>query len=577
MHFSVLRELERHRERDRRSSKRISGSGSRSEDAYTVLGMDSGAVPEVGGSWAARGVAAAATGGAAGAAGSGVVGGSVDGLPSWNGTTPAQDSAARRSNPKVSRWSDAPPEDGNPVSESRPPAGLEPPSKKVRNDSQPVVSADYRDASGAAYGAAAGYGEGPPGLVYGQSGTVTTGVETTQNYGVAGGQGYGTAYGVQQSYSSQSYASQYTPAQNAPASFAPGSAKGTGALFYKTKLCTKFKIGSCTFNERCHFAHGMEELRKPPPGWEDMAAATGGKPAVSFMGGQQRKTRLCRYFLEGNCPYGDRCNFLHGNEEAQKTSGMEPSSGSYTHGSMAARPGYKTRLCAKWEKGELCDFGDKCHFAHGPAELQAYVGVSSYPTGGTMTQYPQPEAMAPNMHADPTMMNPASLAAPYGAPINYASTGSVNPVVAPTASYTYWDASAAQGQPTASTQGYVQANQTMHMQANQAMPWMPTYSTDGGYSTHDNDTVVPPQYPQQSQQQQINQFAGGGTAHDYQASTQNVAAPYVQDERQSNYQGEAVNGDGGYYHGAYNETSYPNQQADYSARFNMAQAWGGNM
>nr|DAD29999.1 TPA_asm: hypothetical protein HUJ06_031467 [Nelumbo nucifera] len=32
---------------------------------------------------------------------------------------------------------------------------------------------------------------------------------------------------------------------------------------YKTKLCENFSKGSCTFGDRCHFAHGATELRKP--------------------------------------------------------------------------------------------------------------------------------------------------------------------------------------------------------------------------------------------------------------------------------------------------------------------------
>lgn len=31
---------------------------------------------------------------------------------------------------------------------------------------------------------------------------------------------------------------------------------------FKTKVCEHFTKGSCTFGERCHFAHGDGELRK---------------------------------------------------------------------------------------------------------------------------------------------------------------------------------------------------------------------------------------------------------------------------------------------------------------------------
>ena len=42
----------------------------------------------------------------------------------------------------------------------------------------------------------------------------------------------------------------------------PAAAHHPGASNYKTKLCENFTKGSCTFGDRCHFAHGANELRK---------------------------------------------------------------------------------------------------------------------------------------------------------------------------------------------------------------------------------------------------------------------------------------------------------------------------
>ncbi|KAH7435386.1 hypothetical protein KP509_06G062700 [Ceratopteris richardii] len=41
----------------------------------------------------------------------------------------------------------------------------------------------------------------------------------------------------------------------------PSKPGGIGTQSYKSKLCANFVKGSCTYGDRCHFAHGENELR----------------------------------------------------------------------------------------------------------------------------------------------------------------------------------------------------------------------------------------------------------------------------------------------------------------------------
>jgi len=63
---------------------------------------------------------------------------------------------------------------------------------------------------------------------------------------------------------------------------------------YKTELCKKFQnTGQCPYGYKCRFAHGEEEL-------------------ISKHKGKNYKKRPCKTFFEkGFCPYGSRCNFQH--------------------------------------------------------------------------------------------------------------------------------------------------------------------------------------------------------------------------------------------------------------------------
>ncbi|KAH7292372.1 hypothetical protein KP509_29G065100 [Ceratopteris richardii] len=136
----------------------------------------------------------------------------------------------------------------------------------------------------------------------------------------------------------------------------------------------------------------MDELRKPPPGWEDMVgnpefnALNGGSSAVPSSADSLRfrRTRRCKkFYSEEGCPYGDRCNFLHDDQAKARESNaisLGPSTNASGSGSGNASGGserpsnWKTRMCNKWEMTGHCPFGQKCNFAHGIAELQMYAG-----------------------------------------------------------------------------------------------------------------------------------------------------------------------------------------------------------
>ncbi|KAG9459691.1 hypothetical protein H6P81_004199 [Aristolochia fimbriata] len=139
-------------------------------------------------------------------------------------------------------------------------------------------------------------------------------------------------------------------------------------VFFKTKLCVKFKLGLCDFGSSCTFAHGQEDLR---PNWLDSE--------------QQRVSRLkiCRSFYNGEeCPYGNRCTFLHEDPERVRESSVinidtttTAAGGHRDRGgdgnSSNQRPFFwKTRLCHKWEQTGYCQYGEDCHYAHGQADLR---------------------------------------------------------------------------------------------------------------------------------------------------------------------------------------------------------------
>lgn len=76
----------------------------------------------------------------------------------------------------------------------------------------------------------------------------------------------------------------------------------TNKSLFKTEMCAKFQAtGSCPYNTKCQFAHGIEELKasSKPKNW---------------------KTKLCRSWeLNGYCSYGKRCCYKHGQNDTGAT------------------------------------------------------------------------------------------------------------------------------------------------------------------------------------------------------------------------------------------------------------------
>lgn len=176
--------------------------------------------------------------------------------------------------------------------------------------------------------------------------------------------------------------------------------KGTSNIFYKTKMCTSFIAGMCSKGPDCKYAHGMEDMRQPPPNWQELAGLRGGEDRSSGHWDDDQKIihkmKLCKKFYNGEeCPYGDRCNFLHedpakfrddsGRFRESSAISIGTSGSSLVHGGgsnhsdanrplhsgsdafrVNTKPYLKTKICNSWEKGQ-CHYGDKCHFAHGHA------------------------------------------------------------------------------------------------------------------------------------------------------------------------------------------------------------------
>jgi hypothetical protein len=97
----------------------------------------------------------------------------------------------------------------------------------------------------------------------------------------------------------------------------------------KTKMCSFFLEGKCTYGTDCTFAHSAIEVRAGP---------------------DLRKTSLCAKFAAGKCNDAN-CSYAHGEAELR-----DP-------------PNFKKKFC-KWYHQGKCRNGTNCGFVHDVAELR---------------------------------------------------------------------------------------------------------------------------------------------------------------------------------------------------------------
>ena len=86
------------------------------------------------------------------------------------------------------------------------------------------------------------------------------------------------------------------------------------------------------------------------------------------------KTALCKNYIQNHsCPYGDKCQFAHGEQELRSFN-AQPQNMMYSLGMNQKNQNnmlnYKIVKCKNWEKDKSCKYGAHCTYAHGEEELR---------------------------------------------------------------------------------------------------------------------------------------------------------------------------------------------------------------
>lgn len=128
-----------------------------------------------------------------------------------------------------------------------------------------------------------------------------------------------------------------------------GGGRGSTNVFYKTRMCNKWRGGSCPFGDRCTYAHGQHELRRVPP-----------EVLAQFEREQARQQQQNAMSAAAVHEHGEQEDGKVQQDGPDDEAQEKPKSQLY----------YKTRLCIRFMQSGYCARGSACTFAHGYEDLR---------------------------------------------------------------------------------------------------------------------------------------------------------------------------------------------------------------
>eukprot|EP00746_Dinoflagellata_sp_MGD_P010082 gnl/MRDRNA2_/MRDRNA2_120726_c0_seq1.p1 gnl/MRDRNA2_/MRDRNA2_120726_c0~~gnl/MRDRNA2_/MRDRNA2_120726_c0_seq1.p1 ORF type:complete len:443 (-),score=96.55 gnl/MRDRNA2_/MRDRNA2_120726_c0_seq1:24-1352(-) len=159
--------------------------------------------------------------------------------------------------------------------------------------------------------------------------------------------------------------------------------------FRPTELCVFMRSKKwCKFNDRCPFAHTVEELHEFSSDLPENQIGPNDEPRKPELV-MTKKRELCRRFATGKCLLGKICNEAHTQRELGSTG-------------MSVSGFVKVELCPHFEQNK-CRLGGNCGLAHGMKEI----GMKRPPPDVVMTtptkrpkHLPMFKDQLPELHPD---------------------------------------------------------------------------------------------------------------------------------------------------------------------------------